>query len=83
MPTLLRVGPFRFFMVMFDCIERPHIHVSGGSAGEAKVWLVPSISFATTWGYTAAELARIRLIVAQNAEVLIERWLRTCQEMTT
>jgi hypothetical protein len=68
-PTLLRVGPYRFFMVMFDCVERPHIHVRGGSAGEAKLWLAPSVSLATTWGYTPAELARIKLIVARNAEV--------------
>jgi hypothetical protein len=83
MPTLLRVGPYRFFMVMFDCLERPHIHARGGSIGEAKLWLVPSVSVATTWGYTARELARIRVIVARNAEVLIDRWLRACQDMTT
>lgn len=83
MPTLLRIGPYRFFMVMFDCVERPHIHVRGGSTGEGKLWLVPSVSLATTWGYTAQELARIRLIVVRNAEVLIDRWLRTCQERMT
>lgn len=83
MPTLLRVGPYRFFMVMFDCLERPHIHVRGGSLGEAKLWLLPSVSVATTWGYTPTELARIRLIVARNVEVLIDRWLQTCQDMTT
>lgn len=83
MPTLLRVGPYRFFMVMFDCVERPHIHVRGGSIGEAKCWLAPSVSLAKSWGYTSTELARIRVIVARNAEVLIDRWLRTCQNMTT
>lgn len=83
MPTLLRVGPYRFFMVMFDCVERPHIHVRGGSIGEAKLWLVPSVSLAMTWGYTARELDRIRVIVVRNAEVLIDRWLRTCQDMMT
>ena len=83
MPTLMRVGPYRFFMVMFDCIERPHIHVRGGSIGEAKFWLAPTVGLATAWGYTARELARIRFIVARNAEVLIDQWLRTCQDMTT
>ena len=82
-PTLLRIGPYRFFMVMFDCVERPHIHVRGGSAGEAKLWLVPSVSLATTRGYTARELARIRLIVVRNGEVLIDRWRRACQDMMT
>lgn len=83
MPTLLRVGPYRFFMIMFDCIERPHIHVRGGSVGEVKLWLVPSVSVATAWGYTPRELARIRVIAARNVEVLIDRWLRTCKEMST
>lgn len=81
MPTLLRVGPYRFFMVMFDCLERPHVHVRGGSLGEAKIWIAPSIGVASAWGYTPHELARIRVIVARNSEVLIDRWLRTCQEM--
>lgn len=70
-------------MVMFDCLERPHVHVRGGSIGEAKLWLVPSVSIATTWGYTARELDRIKVIVVRNAEDLIDRWLQTCQEMTT
>ena len=83
MPTLLGVGQYRFFMVMFDCIERPRIHVHGGSIGEAKFWLAPTVGLATAWGYTARELARIRFIVARNAEVLIDQWLRTCQHMTT
>ena len=83
MPTLLKVGPYQFFMVMFDCIERPHVHVRGGSIGEAKFWLVPTVSLATSWGYTAREVARIRQIVARNAEDLIDQWLRTCQQMTT
>ena len=81
MPTLLRVGPYRFFMVMFDCVERPHIHVRGGSIGEAKFWLVPLVSLANTWGYTGLEVARLRVIVTQNTEVLLDRWAQTCQEM--
>ena len=80
MPTLLRVGPYRFFMVMFDCLERPHIHVRGGSNGEAKFWLVPSVSFANASGYTRLEVERIRVIVTSNAEVLLEGWELSCRE---
>jgi hypothetical protein len=29
---------------MFDCRERMHVHVKGGSDGEAKLWLIPAIS---------------------------------------
>ena len=80
MPTLLRVGPYRFFMVMFDCLERPHIHVRGGSNGEAKSWLVPSVSLANASGYTRLEVERIRVIVTRNVEVLLVGWELTCRE---
>ena len=59
------------------------IGIQAGAMGEAKLWLVPSVSLATTRGYTARELDRIMVIVARNAEVLIDRWLKTCQEMMT
>ena len=81
MPTLLRVGPYRFQMVMFDCLERPHVHVRGGSIGEAKIWLTPLISVADSGGYTPREVARIRVIVTRNAEVLLQRWNRACREI--
>ncbi|MEI8334577.1 MAG: DUF4160 domain-containing protein, partial [Chloroflexota bacterium] len=51
-PTLLVVGPYRFFIFMGDCAERPHVHVEGGGGGEAKVWLEPSVRLAATRGYT-------------------------------
>jgi hypothetical protein len=77
----MRVGPYRFFMVMFDCLERPHIHVRGGSLGEAKFWLVPSVSLANAAGYTRPEVERLRVIVTRSAELLLEGWERTCREM--
>jgi hypothetical protein len=35
MPTVLRVGPFRFFFYAGDGNEPPHVHVEHGDA-EAK-----------------------------------------------
>jgi hypothetical protein len=32
-PSLLRHGPFRFWIVMADCDEREHVHVSSGGGG--------------------------------------------------
>ncbi len=62
MPTLLRVGPYQFFIVMFDCGERMHVHVQGGGRGAAKFWLVPEVSLAAHRGYTARDLVRIEAI---------------------
>ena len=57
-------------VLMFDCIERPYIHVRGGSIGEAKFWLVPTAGLATAWGYTARELARIWVPITQGILVV-------------
>lgn len=38
MPTVLRVGPYRFFFYSYDLGERMHIHVICGR-NEAKFWL--------------------------------------------
>jgi Domain of unknown function (DUF4160) len=40
MPTVLRVGPYRFFFYASDRAEPVHVHVEGGD-GSAKFWLAP------------------------------------------
>lgn len=40
MPTILRVGPFRFFFYSSDRAEAAHVHVESGT-GVAKFWLNP------------------------------------------
>lgn len=79
MPTLLRVGPFRLFIVLFDCHERMHVHVTGGGAGECKVWLEPEVGVAAVKGYTSREVARILAIVRDHRDTLIQRWIDECE----
>lgn len=40
MPTVLRIGPYRFFFYSNEGSEPPHVHVESGGR-VAKVWLVP------------------------------------------
>jgi Domain of unknown function (DUF4160) len=56
MPTVLRVGPYRFFFYSGDGSEAPHVHVER-DASVAKFWLDPvrlaavvlgGLSFATS-----------------------------------
>jgi hypothetical protein len=47
-PTVLRVGPYRFFFSSNEGTEPPHIHVEAGSAS-AKFWLQP-VALSTTMG---------------------------------
>lgn len=72
MPTVLRIGPFRFFFYSNEDNEPPHIHVRGAD-GEAKFWLIP-VELAYNYGYRGHELRRIEALVTENREILIEAW---------
>ena len=59
MPTVLRVGRFRFFFFSNETQEPAHIHVKVGD-DEAKFWLVP-VRLAANYGFNGRELNRIRV----------------------
>ena len=40
MPTVLRIGPYRFYFFSNEGDEPPHVHVDRDAA-TAKVWLDP------------------------------------------
>jgi hypothetical protein len=71
-------GPYRFFIVMRDCQERAHVHVTGGGGSEAKCWLVPAAEIAANRGYTHHELERIERLVRGRRAELIRRWNEEC-----
>ena len=83
MPVLLRVGPYVFFTVMFDCLERMHVHVRGGGSGGAKVWLDQDASLAVSKGYTPREIERIVAIVRKHRPTLVDRWIEACEGAKT
>lgn len=58
MPTVLRVGPYRFFLYSGDGAEPSHIHVERDDK-EAKYWLNP-IRLAQNRGFTKKRTARNR-----------------------
>jgi len=72
MPTVLRVGRYRFAFFSNEGKEPPHIHVKAGS-DEAKFWLDP-IELAANYGFAAHELNEIRRIIQQHQIKLIEVW---------
>ena len=43
MPTILRIGPYRFHFYSDESEEPPHIHIRSGD-GDCKFWLNP-VSF--------------------------------------
>jgi hypothetical protein len=72
MPTVLRIGPYRFFFVALDYPEPPHVHVRRENM-VAKFWL-ETVVLQRTGGFSRTELNRIAEIVRENREYLLERW---------
>ena len=72
MPTVLRVGPYRFFFYSSDGDEPPHVHVQRDTA-VAKFWLEPlRLDYGT--GFRPSELRRIERIIDENRSTLVEAW---------
>jgi hypothetical protein len=72
MPTVLRIGRFRFFFFSNEREEPPHIHVQAAE-DEAKFWLEP-IQLAANYGFRTGELTAIEQLVSENRELLLESW---------
>lgn len=72
MPTVLRVGPYRFFFYAGDRNEPPHIHVERDK-NVAKFWLDP-VRLQRSRGFSSKELNRIRKLVEENRKGLRRSW---------
>jgi hypothetical protein len=72
MPTVLRVGPYRFFFYAGDRDEPPHVHVERDDK-EAKFWLAP-VRFQRNRGFKSAEIRNIEALIEQNQEGLMRSW---------
>ncbi|MEO1399762.1 MAG: DUF4160 domain-containing protein [Cyanobacteria bacterium J06635_1] len=72
MPTLLRVGPCRFFCYAGDRDELPHVHVERDD-NEAKFWLIP-IRLQNNQGFSRKEISRVQKLVEEHQTVLVKGW---------
>ena len=72
MPTVLRIGRFRFFFFSNESDEPAHIHVRAG-ADEAKFWLEPLVLAANN-GFNSRELNDIERLVNQHRGQLLRAW---------
>jgi hypothetical protein len=72
MPTVLRIGPYRFFFYADERQEPLHIHVVAAEK-EAKYWLTP---IARSWssGFRSGELKVIEEIITTNVDLMLEVW---------
>jgi hypothetical protein len=72
MPTVRRVGPYRFFFYAGDRDEPPHVHVEREDR-IAKFWLDP-VRLQRSGGFGRLELERIRRLVHLHREELLRCW---------
>ncbi len=72
LPTILRIGKFRFFFFSNEGKEPPHIHIESEDK-YAKFWLEP-VRLAKSIGYNAHEINEIRKMVLEHKNLFKERW---------
>ena len=73
MPTILIIGPYRFFFFSEESGEPVHIHVIRERT-EAKFWITPEVSVASNDGFAQHELRRIMRLVEANKELIEDEW---------
>jgi hypothetical protein len=72
MPTVLRIGAYRFYFYSHEPNEPPHIHIDRDNLS-AKFWLEP-VALAKNIGFRAKELRKLELLVRENQPKLVEAW---------
>lgn len=77
MPTVKNVpGPYRFFFYSFDCNEPLHVHAQR-DRDTCKFWL-DSVALAGNHGFSPRQLSRIRSIILEHRQSIVEAWHEHC-----
>ncbi|MBK9661683.1 MAG: DUF4160 domain-containing protein [Nitrosomonas sp.] len=72
MPTILRIGSYRFFFHSNEKGEPPHVHVQR-ERFLAKFWLNP-VTLASSKHFSSHELRIIQKYVNENRQIFMEAW---------
>ncbi len=72
MPTVLRIGAFRFFFYAGDGNEPHHIHIERDDK-VAKFWLNP-IRLQRSGRFSRKEIRQIHDIIETNHSAIMEAW---------
>lgn len=73
MPTVLRVGRYRFFFYSNEGDESVHIHVTDGK-GDAKIWIFPRVKIAKNHGFSDRVMHKIACIAVEHQEEIVRKW---------
>jgi len=72
MPTVLNIGPYRFFFYAGDKDEPQHIHIERDDK-IAKFWLDP-VRLQNSGGFSRKEINKIQKIIQEHQINLRENW---------
>ena len=72
MPTIFKVGTYRFYCYSHEPNEPPHIYIDRDHLS-AKFWLKP-VSLISNLGFKAKELNKLTLLVIEHQDTLLEKW---------
>jgi len=72
MPTIFKIGPYRFFFYSSDKNEPIHVHVEREEK-IAKFWIDP-IRLQDNGGFNRSELVKIQKMVEENVNRIMEAW---------
>ena len=72
MPTILRIGAYRFFFYANESDEPRHVHVQRDKS-LAKFWLEPVV-LANSVGFPAQELHKLLSLVEVHRQSFVEAW---------
>lgn len=78
MPTVLRIGAYRFFFYSSDRSEPRHVHIERDDK-TAKFWLEP-VRLHKSRGFNSAELNEIQQLVEHHQDELKRSWDAYFQE---
>jgi Domain of unknown function (DUF4160) len=71
-PTVARIGQFRLFFFSREEL-RIHVHVAHPD-GEAKFWLTPDVSLASSTGLSKGQLLEAQKAVQQCQQEITHAW---------
>jgi hypothetical protein len=71
-PTILRIGPYKFYFYSHEPNEPPHVHVDRDNLS-AKFWL-QAVQLARNIGFSPRELNKLEVLVQENQKILLEKW---------
>ena len=73
-PTIMTIGPYRFYFWAQDGEEREHVHIDTGK-GEVKFWLMPDVELARADRSVKKHvITKIEKLVRQHQGELVVAW---------